>query len=999
MLNTIKYLNDNEINWFPVSIKDKKPNFGDTYKNIFVKKLTEDADCLEELENRMEEKTDSSYIKICADTNYMLSNEILCSKSQQIFTDEKLYMKGFIISIDTSDIIQLDIDIDTDDDLKKLSKNGRSQYNELKKEYPYYKSLSKKNGLHIFLIDKNDKKLTSKLKNCFNSKIVISDYNKWKNNEEGESINKDYGYIEVMCGRPLWCGEDLQNVKKKIGGAKAISVLNNIFKPTFIENNKKKTKKEMDAFVSLNTIEPPSPVRNNLNKNIDNTNFDEICEYLNNIKPSNFDSNSTFLKIVYCLCKDKEDRYKKVLFDIGKNSSKSKDNYEEWFDKLYRDGKIKSTFKTPYTIITLSKDSNLYKHYEIYNKYNSKEHISQFLPEELACIFYENNEDNFKVVKSEKCGEPPEVYFYNDSDFTWSNEEKNKFRIIKRNIYLDITEYLKNKKQSLEKKLETCEESDSFIIEKKLEKVQSTINSLGKTELRTAICECLIQKINTENQEECDFDSNGLILPFKNCIYDFKQNTVRDFYKTDNILTKIPYEYRSPCEDNYIEVTNFLTSLFPCDLIFKKIDTSTPQGKFRNIYRRIKFNNFKLKKYTGEQVDKKTGELITKNKWYGFEVDIIHREDYWDVIYTLATGLVGINIPYINIFNGEGCNGKSVICDIMKNIVGINKFYAAMKGNNLCEDIEVGKPQPQWANIDMKRFVTFQEPNENKELCVATLKYITENTIEARALHSNKTTVRVVASYVLNCNAMLPVDGASNNALERRMKDMGFPHQFCNTKEEFVKGTQIKYNKNKRIKSIVFKYMGIKNILYAEHSFQEEAKFSLLKYLLGFIKGFEKKYGKPIYDCDWKYSSIVENRTREYLGSGDRITEFMNTNLVADNIKSYIKLSDLYKAFTERSEFYKTAKSSIKDKYSKNKFFHLISQSKSYYSKYRASKEVKEGNGNRKNLGAVLVEFRLKTLDEVKNDNSSKLLDSENEISDSEEDIENEIIPYETDSD
>ena len=377
MLNTIKYLNDNEINWFPVSIKDKKPNFGDTYKNIFVKKLTEDADCLEELENRMEEKTDSSYIKICADTNYMLSNEILCSKSQQIFTEEKLYMNGFIISIDTSDIIQLDIDIDTDDDLKKLSKNGRSQYNELKKEYPYYKSLSKKNGLHIFLIDKNDKKLTSKLKNCFNSKIVISDYNKWKNNEEGESINKDYGYIEVMCGRPLWCGEDLQNVKKKIGGAKAISVLNNIFKPTFIENNKKKTKKEMDAFVSLNTIEPPSPVRNNLNKNIDNTNFDEICEYLNNIKPSNFDSNSTFLKIVYCLCKDKEDRYKKVLFDIGKNSSKSKDNYEEWFDKLYRDGKIKSTFKTPYTIITLSKDSNLYKHYEIYNKYNSKEYISQ----------------------------------------------------------------------------------------------------------------------------------------------------------------------------------------------------------------------------------------------------------------------------------------------------------------------------------------------------------------------------------------------------------------------------------------------------------------------------------------------------------------------------------------------------------------------------------------------------------------------------------------------
>ena len=62
------------------------------------------------------------------------------------------------------------------------------------------------------------------------------------------------------------------------------------------------------------------------------------------------------------------------------------------------------------------------------------------------------------VVKSELPGEPPEIYYYNDSDFTWSNEDKNKFRIIKRNLYVDLTEYLKNKKQSLEQQLETSNE-------------------------------------------------------------------------------------------------------------------------------------------------------------------------------------------------------------------------------------------------------------------------------------------------------------------------------------------------------------------------------------------------------------------------------------------------------------------------------------------------------------------------------------------------------------
>jgi len=156
------------------------------------------------------------------------------------------------------------------------------------------------------------------------------------------------------------------------------------------------------------------------------------------------------------------------------------------------------------------------------------------------------------VVKSELPGEPPEIYYYNDSDFTWSNEDKNKFRIIKRNLYVDLTEYLKNKKQSLEKDLETSNELDCDIIEKKLEIVIEKINKLGSTEIRTQICECLVQKINTENQVDCKFDSNGFILPFKDCVYDLKLNTIREYYKTDYILTKIPYEYREPCEDNYI---------------------------------------------------------------------------------------------------------------------------------------------------------------------------------------------------------------------------------------------------------------------------------------------------------------------------------------------------------------------------------------------------------------------------------------------------------------
>ncbi len=979
MKTTTEYLNDNDINWVGVSVKNKKPYYSDTYKNVYVKQLTEDTECLELIEKYVEKKiqegkADYNMEKACSAQEFMLSNTTLIKKSQQIFIEEKLYSKGFIVCTDTSNIIQFDIDIDTDEDYDKLTQKGKKMYKQLKKEYPYYESVSKKNGLHVFIIDKEDNKLSQKLNNCIKSKSVISDYDKWKENEEGKQVNSDYGYIEIMCGKPMWCGEEIKNTKKKIGGKKAVDILNTILKKDFIENNKKKTKQEIKNMVSLNTIEPPSPVKNNLNKNIDNTNYNEICEYLNNINKNNFDSYLTFVKIIFCLCKDSQDRYKQILFDIGAKSSKAKSNYSEWFDKLYRDGKIKSTFKTPYAIITLSKDSNLNKHYEIYNKYNTKAHISQYTPEELACIFYENNEDNFMVVKHEVPGEAPEIYYYNDTDFTWSNEDKNKFRIIKRNIYVDTTEYLKNKKISLEQQLETCNETETDIIASKINIVIEKINKLGSTELRTQICECLVQKINTENQEECKFDSNGFILPFKDCVYDLKQNSVRPYFKTDNILTKIPYEYREPCEDNYIELQNFLTSLFPHTLLFTKIDTSTPQGKFRNIYRRIKFNDYKLK----------------KNKWFGFEINIIHREDYWDVIYTLATGLFGKTYPYIHIYNGEGCNGKSVICDIMKNILGLNKFYVSMKGNNLCEDFETNGPSPHWANMNNKRFAAFQEPNENKELCVATLKYITESSIEARALFSNKTSVNNCATIIMSCNVKPEVDGSSNNALERRIKDILWPHQYCNTKAEFIQGSQIKY-KNNRVKSLTFKYMGVKNTLYAEESWQEEAKFSLLKYLLGFIRGFEKKYGKPIYDYDWKYSAIVEKRSAEYLCSGDRITDFLNNNLKihSPTHKTYVKIGDLYKIFQDRSEFYKNAKQSVRDKYSKNKFFHLISQSKAYFKYFRENKEVKI-DGKRTNIGRVLVQHSIKTDKEMQEDNVCKIIDTEDECSSSDEDSDSE---------
>ena len=113
--------------------------------------------------------------------------------------------------------------------------------------------------------------------------------------------------------------------------------------------------------------------------------------------------------------------------------------------------------------------------------------------------------------------------------------------------------------------------------------------------------------------------------------------------------------------------------------------------------------------------------------------------------------------------------------------------------------------------------------------------------------------------------------------------------------------------------------------------------------------------------------------------------------------KKFIKLSDLHSLFQERSDFYKNASAKTKEKYKKNKFFHLISQNKTYYPYYRDSKEIKvveDGKKERKNLGAVIEGFTIK-IEEPKN---QCLIKDEDDNKDEESDCET-VSDYDYDSD
>ena len=996
MEDTTEFLNENNIDWCVIPIKNKTTDWKNSGLAIVMTELYIEEEikiaCDKYVDKKLklkDNKQTAEFLKLQffgVPKNYF-DNPVMLPLIQELYLDENQF-KEWTIVCDTSNVIQLDIDVNDKDEFNKLSTAGKKLYKDIQSKFPFNKSQSKPMGFHSFIIDKNNAKLSTEIKKLLNHKNQYGETEHYKNKTEGKFIKKDYNFIEVMCGSTLHLSSPIENNKfktknkfKPLNPTIADNILKIIFKNKCFENDntycvENINQETINQFNTENSVVDKSTQDKYTNEDL---NFEEISAYLNNIKQLDIDNTSTFCAIACAIARDKEDRFKQTLYDLGNKSSKSKtgkQDYNTWFDKLYRDCKFKSTFKNCNILRTLSRNSNITTHYEIYNTYSIQ--TEGYSPQELSDIYLTNNQENIIVSSSDNPELPPDIYLWIESHKKWSNETNGKYDSLNYAIYCDIHKYLlfQLDKYVLKLKQAQTQEDDDLIgiYQKRIKIIKIIISDILKTALRASIATCLIQKIKTLLPQKIQFDNEPNLLPFNNCIYDIHTKEIRDYLKTDYILRKIEYDYREPLEDNYIETKQFLYSLFPIELEFTPIDKKPVENRFRYLYRKLRFLD--------------TDNLSNKNikKWKPFEVNIKLKPEFYDLIYVLSMSLFGYMIPVIHIFNGEGCNGKSVLIDIMKRILGI--YYAGIKGNNLCENIETSGASPSWAKLDMCRMVAGQEPDENKDLSVATIKYITEQEIEARMLYSNKTKIQLMCIWILVCNVVPTLDGVNNNALSRRIKDFNFPHKRADTFDIYKNGMSIeRCEETGKVINATFQFKGVLNTRFADKNFQDEAKYSLLKYLLNFVCGFENIYGKPIHKYKWKYSAIVEERSKLYLGSNDRINEHFEKyiricKLPNGNINKtkYIKLDELHTHFITNSEFYIRAKQSVKDKYKKQVFFKNVREN-NYGIYYNADKEERV-DGIRKKIGIVLEGFEFVPMvnEDEKNDECVIDSDIENEI-------------------
>jgi hypothetical protein len=137
-----------------------------------------------------------------------------------------------------------------------------------------------------------------------------------------------------------------------------------------------------------------------------------------------------------------------------------------------------------------------------------------------------------------------------------------------------------------------------------------------------------------------------------------------------------------------------------------------------------------------------------------------------------STGLSGNKIQRVLINTGGGGNGKSILRELKNKAIG--DYGMKIPNTLLCSPIKANAPDPVFANMHMKRSLSFSEPDAGHRICSATLKEITgDSVIVGRGLYSSNTSINIIATLSGDCNK-IPLfnqvaGGGDDNSLMRRL--------------------------------------------------------------------------------------------------------------------------------------------------------------------------------------------------------------------------------------
>jgi phage/plasmid-associated DNA primase len=282
-----------------------------------------------------------------------------------------------------------------------------------------------------------------------------------------------------------------------------------------------------------------------------------------------------------------------------------------------------------------------------------------------------------------------------------------------------------------------------------------------------------------------------------------------------------------------------------------------------------------------EQVEVKKGDYITQYANYDYykpsqdKIDLtkgLVEEIQPDIdtrlcmISAMRSGMIGRLVEKLVMLNGGGGNGKGLIMNLYKMLLGGSYYY---RGNmsTITEKIK-GGASPEVANMNKKRCVLFSEPNDTEQLNLGNIKALTgDSCINARKCHSNVTVCILLMTMFLECNKKPTINGRIDQSAIRRFINLFFPITY--TSDPKLYGKSDLYKKS--------------NPEYKTSEWQEEHKLALFHYLLEFDY-------IDIYEPE-----SIRKATYDYLIDNDEFSIFMDKYYEeSEDSKDIITLKDIH---------------------------------------------------------------------------------------------------------
>jgi phage/plasmid-associated DNA primase len=240
------------------------------------------------------------------------------------------------------------------------------------------------------------------------------------------------------------------------------------------------------------------------------------------------------------------------------------------------------------------------------------------------------------------------------------------------------------------------------------------------------------------------------------------------------------------------------------------------------------------------------------------------------VLSVLKCGMIGKLIEKFVLFNGSGRNGKGVILEQFRAMLG---HYGRQSDKDLLTKPTKSGCNPALAALEKKRTAVFSEPESDETVNSGSMKFVTGNlTIPARGLYQKDTEFRNMLMVIMECNTRPRFLGRLDNSVAKRIVDILFTQEFTDDVEEVAK----------------FEHSHLVNKKYKDPMFISESRSAWFNILLEFEMN-------ELYEPE-----CVKMRTKKFLVGTDDLLEWFHETYEYDEDKTQtLKFKDLYNDFKE----------------------------------------------------------------------------------------------------